>query len=87
MHRRQLLIAGGGLFALSACASNGLELGGAAPASLAEDARIGRAVLPAQTPRAELLQAWSGPYGGVPPWDKVTAAKLREAIGKADEIH
>ena len=62
MHRRQLLIAGGSLFALSACASNGMEPGGgASPSSLAEDARIGRAVLPAQTPRAELLQPWTGP--------------------------
>lgn len=80
MHRRQLLIAGGSLFALSACASNGMEMGGASPASLAEDARIGRAVLPAQTPRAELLQPWTGPYEGVPPWDRVSAPKLREAI-------
>ncbi|MDI6623667.1 MAG: M3 family peptidase, partial [Brevundimonas sp.] len=80
MHRRQLLIAGGSLFALSACASNGMDMGGASPASLADDARIGRAVLPAQTPRAELLQPWSGPYEGVPPWDRVSAPKLREAI-------
>ena len=80
MHRRQLLIAGGSLFALSACASNGMDMGGASPVNLAEDARIGRAVLPAQTPRAELLQPWTGPYEGVPPWDRVSAPKLREAI-------
>ena len=87
MHRRQLLIAGGSLFALSACASNGMEPGGgASPSSLAEDARIGRAVLPAQTPRAELLQPWTGPYEGVPPWDKVTAAKLREALLEGIEL-
>ncbi|HYD28385.1 M3 family metallopeptidase [Brevundimonas sp.] len=86
MHRRQLLIAGGGLFALSACASNGIDLGGASPAGLAEDARIGRAVLPAQTPRAELLQPWTGPYEGVPPWDKVTAPKLREALLEGIEL-
>ncbi len=70
--------------ALSGCAANGMDMGmggtGQTPSSLAEDARIGRAVLPAQTPRAELLQAWTGPYQGVPPWDKVTAPKLREAI-------
>src|SRR5690606_1152606 len=86
MHRRQLLIAGGGLFALSACASNGLDVGGGSPGGLAEEARIGRAVLPAQTPRAELLQPWTGPYGGVPPWDKVTAAKLREALLEGIEL-
>lgn len=86
MHRRQLLIAGGSLFALSACASNGMDMGGGSPASLAEDARIGRAVLPVQTPRAELLQPWTGPYEGVPPWDKVTAAKLREALLEGIEL-
>jgi len=51
MHRRQLLIAGGSLFALSACASNGMETGGgASPSGLAEDARIARAVRKAHFP-------------------------------------
>ncbi len=86
MHRRQLLIAGGGLFALSACASNGVDFVGGSPPALEEDARIARALLPSQTPRAELLQPWTGPYGGVPPWDKVTAAKLREAIIEGIEL-
>lgn len=88
MHRRQLLIAGGSLLALSACASNGMSMNADAPsaASLAEEARIARAVLPAQTPRAELLQPWTGPYDGVPPWDKVTAPKLREAMIEAMDL-
>ncbi len=76
--------------ALSGCAANGMDMGaggtGQTPSSLAEDARIGRAVLPAQTPRAELLQEWTGPYQGVPPWDKVTAPKLREAILEGIEL-
>jgi len=76
--------------ALSGCASAGAGMmgGGAAPdpASLAEEARIARAVLPVQTPRAELLQPWTGPYGGVPPWDKVTAAKLRAALIEGIEL-
>ncbi|MFA4893650.1 M3 family metallopeptidase [Brevundimonas sp.] len=81
MHRRHLLIAGGSMLALSACASNGTPMGGAAPTStLAADAAVARAVLPVQTPRAELLQPWTGPFGGVPPWDKVTAPKLRAAL-------
>ncbi|HWQ86026.1 M3 family metallopeptidase [Brevundimonas sp.] len=81
MHRRHLLIAGGSLFALSACASNGTPMsGGASPATLAADAAVARAVLPVQTPRAELLQPWTGPFGGVPPWDRVTAPKLRAAL-------
>lgn len=87
MHRRHLLIGGGSLFALSACASNGMSMGGGTPAATLEaDARIARAVLPVQTPRAELLQPWTGPYGGVPPWDRVTAAKLREALLEGIEL-
>lgn len=81
MHRRHLLIAGGSLFALTGCATAGAETGGGGGGdALAAQAAEARAVLPAQTPRAELLQPWTGPYGGVPPWDRVTAAKLREAI-------
>jgi len=88
MHRRQLLIAGGSLMALAACASNGMIGGAGAPsaATLEEDARIARAVLPTQTPRAELLQEWTGPYEGVPPWDRVTAPKLREALLEGIEL-
>ena len=87
MHRRQLLVAGGSLFALSACASNGMSMGGGAPASsLAADATVARAVLPVQTPRAELLQVWTGPYEGVPPWDRVTAEKLKTAILEGIEL-
>ncbi|NBW10397.1 MAG: M3 family peptidase [Caulobacteraceae bacterium] len=88
MHRRQLLIAGGSLMALSACATGpvsadslaGEYLPVANPTTVAEEARIARAVLPQTPPKAELLQPWTGPYDGVPPWDKVTPAKLREAL-------
>ncbi len=90
MHRRQLLIAGGSLMALSACASTG---SGATPAAgaptamdLAEEGRIARAVLPAATPKAELLQPWTGSYDGLPPFDKVTPAKLREAMLEGIEL-
>ena len=87
MHRRQLLVAGGSLFALSACASTGFSIGRGTPAAtLAADAAIARAVLPVQTPRAELLQAWTGKYDGVPPFDKVTPAKLREAMLEGIEL-
>lgn len=88
MHRRNLLVAGGSLLALSACASNGMPMsGGGSPASLADEARIARAVLPSQTPRAELLQPWTGLYDGVPPWDKVTPAKLRAALLEGIELN
>ncbi|MBX3478183.1 MAG: M3 family metallopeptidase [Brevundimonas sp.] len=87
MHRRHLLIAGGSLFALTGCATAGAETGGWGGGDmLAAQAAEARAVLPAQTPRAELLQPWTGPYGGVPPWDRVTAAKLREAIVEGIEL-
>jgi peptidyl-dipeptidase Dcp len=87
MHRRQLLVAGGSLLALSACASNGLSMGGGTPAAtLAADAAVARALLPVQTPRAELLQVWTGPYEGVPPWDRVTPAKLKEALLEGIEL-
>ena len=88
MHRRQLLIAGGSLMALTACASTGVASGAAAgPADLAEEARVARAVLPAAAPKAELLQPWTGPYDGVPPWDKVTPARLREAMLEGIELN
>jgi len=87
MHRRQLLVAGGSLLALSACASNGMPMGGGTPAATLEaDAAVARALLPAQTPQAELLRAWTGPYEGVPPWDRVTADKLKAAILEGIEL-
>lgn len=87
MHRRQLLVAGGSLFALSACAANGMSMGGGTPAAtLASDAAAARAVLPVQTPRAELLQVWTGPYEGVPPWGQVTAPKLKAALLEAIDL-
>ena len=84
MHRRQLLVAGGSLFALSACTSTGFSMGRGTPANtLAADAAAARAVLPVQTPRAELLQVWTGPYEGVPPWDKVKVAQFPAAFQAA----
>ncbi|PQZ76339.1 peptidase M3 [Brevundimonas sp. MYb46] len=90
MHRRHLLIGGASLFALTGCASAGaLEngmTGSASALSTADEARIARAVLPATAPSAELLQVWTGPYEGVPPWDKVTAPKMRAAILEGIEL-
>ena len=81
MHRRHVLTGGASLLAVTGCASTGRLVGGGVPATtLAGDAAVARAVLPSQTPKAELLQKWTGPYGGVPPWDKMSATKLRQAI-------
>ncbi len=87
MHRRHLLIGGGSLIALAGCASTGASMGGqAGGATLEADAAAARALLPVQTPQAELLQPWTGPYGGVPPWDRVTADKLKAAILEGIEL-
>src|SRR5688572_18549935 len=34
-----------------------------------------------------LLQKWAGPYGGVPPWDKVKVADLKPALEAAMTEH
>ncbi|WP_298127347.1 M3 family metallopeptidase [Brevundimonas sp.] len=85
MQRRHFLIAGGSLLALTGCATAGMG-GSASSATLAADAAVAKALLPVQTPRAELLQVWTGPYEGVPPWDKVTAEKLKAAIMEGIEL-
>ena len=75
--------------ALAACATNGMSDGWAPPAdpaAVAEEARIARAVLPTQTPRAALLQPWTGGYDGLPPFDRVTPAALRAAILEGIEL-
>ncbi|AQR60790.1 peptidase M3 [Brevundimonas sp. LM2] len=77
MHRRQLLVGGASLMALTGCATAAMDTAGASAVSEAETAR---AVLAAQAPRAALLQPWTGPFDGTPPWEKVTPAALREAI-------
>ncbi len=87
MHRRHLLIGGASLFALGGCAAAGADIGGMMNGlTTAQEAAIARAVLPTTAPRAELLQVWTGPFEGVPPWDKVTAAKLREAMLEGIEL-
>ncbi|MDP3403584.1 MAG: M3 family metallopeptidase [Brevundimonas sp.] len=80
MHRRQILVGGASLIALSGCTSTGAVAGRASAFSLTEEARIARAILPTQTPGAALLQPWTGPYEGVPPWNTVTADGLKTAI-------
>jgi len=79
MHRRQFVIAGGTMLAAASTAFGAAEAAAASP-KLAADAKTARAVLPKQKPKAELLQPWTGPYQGVPPWDKVTAPKIKAAI-------
>ena len=72
--------------ALTGCATAGSGAGQASAMTPAQEAQMARAILPAQTPRAELLQPWTGAYDGTPPWDKVTPAKLREAMVEAMDL-
>ncbi len=74
--------------ALSGCAAagSGAAMLPVSPMAIADEAAVARAVLPAQTPRAELLQPWTGPYEGVPPWNAVTADKVKAAIIEGIEL-
>ncbi len=71
--------------ALTGCATAG-AMTETRSAVAADEAAIARAVLPAQNPRAELLQPWTGPYQGVPPWGAVTADKLKAAVIEGIEL-
>lgn len=44
------------------------------------------AALKAAADKDPLLQPWSGPYGGVPPWDKIDVAKFPASFTAALEI-
>ncbi len=54
------------------------------PVSLAQDAPAGAStVAPDSATNSLLLQTWSGPYGGVPPWDRVRPGEFVEAFDQA----
>ncbi len=59
---RRFILAGASLIALAACASSAYKTAVPAPP------QTPAVVAPAPNP---LLAAWTGPYGGVPPWDQV----------------
>jgi peptidyl-dipeptidase Dcp len=61
----------------TASASATADPGSAQARALAEVAR-----LEAEADRDPLLAAWTGPYGGVPPWDKVKAELFPAAFQK-----
>jgi len=42
-------------------------------------------VLPARSPAAAMLEPWKGPFGGVPPWDRVVPEAFPEAFDLAME--
>ena len=71
----------------SACSTAGIGTPGYwLRATEGVEAAVARAVLPIRLPQSELLLPWAGPYGGVPPWDRITpdclSSAMREAIAQ-----
>lgn len=67
---RHFLIAGASLLALLGCASSTTTTAPSAPVEQAQPA----------VPANPLLAEWTGPYGGVPPWDQVKPELFPEAF-------
>ena len=67
---RHFLIAGASLLALLGCASSTTATAPTAPVAQAAPA----------VPANPLLTEWTGPYGGVPPWDQVKPELFPEAF-------
>ena len=74
---KRILLAGSALLALAGCAAGqpyaGVEAG---PTALSEDKMPEVVAVPDNL----LLAEWTGPYGGVPPWDKVRTELFPEAF-------
>ncbi len=67
--------------ALTACATNPAQIpGGAGSASALAVAQADVERLTSQADRDPLLKPWSGPYGGVPPWDQARAELIPPAF-------
>ncbi|UPT63311.1 MAG: M3 family metallopeptidase [Hyphomonadaceae bacterium JAD_PAG50586_4] len=65
--------------ALSACATAGSQISAeAAAANQAAQAEVAR--LTAQADQNPLLKPWTGPHGGVPPWDQARVELLAPAL-------
>jgi peptidyl-dipeptidase Dcp len=63
---------------LAACATTGVESAGSTAAHEAAQAEVAR--LAAQADQDALLKPWSGPYGGVPPWDQARPELIPAAL-------
>nr|WP_294847939.1 M3 family metallopeptidase [uncultured Sphingomonas sp.] len=75
---KMMLLAGAAALSLSACATTGETVGNAAT-----DAAPGAppsASTETPVPDNILLADWTGPYDGVPPWDKVKISDFPEAL-------
>ena len=69
---KKMMLAGGAVVALAS--------GFAAPAMAAEVVALAGAQAAAQVPGNILLAEWTGPYEGVPPWDKVQPSLFPQAF-------
>ena len=82
----RMLLAGSALVALGGCATGnsytGVEAGPAAVAEAPAPAVVPVAI---PVPNNILLAEWTGPYGGVPPWDQAKIAQFPEALQFAVE--
>jgi peptidyl-dipeptidase Dcp len=90
---RQFLLASAGVAALStACATTAQESRGTAqerPMATAQENPGTTPATPAVTPTAQnpLLASWTGPYGGVPPFDAVQVGHFKPALEAAIEAN
>ncbi|WNG60137.1 M3 family metallopeptidase [Archangium gephyra] len=86
---RKFLFASAGVAALvsAGCATTSQEVREAAPSSPAAEAAPAAQSAPAQAAPVQnpLLVKWTGPYGGVPPFDKVRVEQFKPALEAAME--
>jgi len=84
---KRMVLAGSALVALGGCAAGqpytGVEAGPTAVAESPAPAVVAPAAIP--VPDNVLLADWTGPFGGVPPWDQVKLALFPEALQFAVE--
>lgn len=82
---RSLLMAGAALLAFAGCAP--ARPAPAPPTPPASDMTHSSPQSAAQDPAVDaLLAEWTGPYGGVPPWDKVETRLFLPAVDQASRL-
>jgi peptidyl-dipeptidase Dcp len=73
---------------LAACATTGAETAASNVGNAAayQQAQADVTRLTAQANQDPLLKPWTGPHGGVPPWDQARAELLAPALGLGIEL-
>ena len=78
---KRIVLAGGALAALAGCTTGqpytGVEAG---PTAMATESAVEPIPAAVPVPDNILLADWTGPYDGVPPWDKVRPEQFSEAF-------